>query len=246
MKPELAGMILFDKPTGWTSHDAVNAFRRFLPAHEKAGHCGTLDPLATGLLIILAGRTRKLQAHMQGLDKVYYGTIKLGVVTDSGDITGKVLEKRPVPELRLSDIQAGFDQYLGEISLPAPVFSAVKHKGKPLYHYARKGISVPEKPRKSTVYRWEALNYDPHTGEIENRLFCSSGTYVRALAEGVGSKLGCGAVVQTLRREKIGPFSVDESINLESLKGFKTEDIKNLLEEGTMRLFQFASKIKSA
>jgi tRNA pseudouridine55 synthase len=154
VKPELAGMILFDKPTGWTSHDAVNAFRRFLPKNEKAGHCGTLDPLATGLLIILAGRTRKLQAHMQGLDKIYYGTIKLGVITDSGDITGHVLEKRPVSALTLFDIQAVFDQYLGEISLPAPIFSAVKHKGKPLYHYARKGIAVPEKPRKSTIYRW--------------------------------------------------------------------------------------------
>jgi tRNA pseudouridine55 synthase len=182
---------------------------------------------------------------MQGLDKIYYGTIKLGVITDSGDITGNVIEKRPVPALTLSEIQRVLDQYLGEISLPAPIYSAVKHKGKPLYHYARKGIAVPEKPRKSTVYRWEALNYDPHTGEIDNRLFCSSGTYVRALAEAIGSKIGCGAMVQTLRREKIGPFSVDEAINFESLKRLKTEDIKNLLESGTMKLFQVASEMKT-
>ena len=238
-------MILFDKPVGWTSHDAVSAFRRFFPKNEKAGHCGTLDPLATGLLIILAGRTRKLQAHMQGLDKIYYGIIKLGVITDSGDITGRVIEKKPVPALTLPEIQRVLDQYKGEISLPAPIYSAVKHKGKPLYHYARKGIVVPEKPRKSTVYRWEALNYDPHTGEIENRLFCSSGTYVRALAEAIGAKIGCGAMVQTLRREKIGPFSVDEAIDFESLKRLKTEDIKKLLESGTMKLFQVASEIKT-
>ena len=146
MKADVSGMLLFDKPPGWTSHDAVSALRRLLPDNEKAGHCGTLDPLATGLLIILAGRTRRLQAHMQGLDKVYYGTIQLGISTDTADVTGKITEKRAIPDLSLSQVQQLLESYKGSVSLPAPIFSAVKHKGKPLYHYARKGIVIPPKP----------------------------------------------------------------------------------------------------
>ncbi len=244
MSEDVSGMILFDKPPGWTSHDAVSALRRLLPGNEKAGHCGTLDPLATGLLIILAGRTRKLQAHMQGLDKIYYGTIQLGLTTDTGDISGKTLEQRPIPKLNLAAVQKALDEYRGTVSLPAPIYSAVKHKGKPLYHYARKGIATPPKPRTCTVYTWEALNYSPETGEIENRLSCSSGTYVRALAEAIGTKLGCGAVVKTLRREQIGPFSISEAINLDELKKLKANDLEGLFAKGMTRLFDAAAKIK--
>jgi tRNA pseudouridine55 synthase len=244
MDKDVSGMILFDKPPGWTSHDAVSALRRLLPKNEKAGHCGTLDPLATGLLIVLAGRTRKLQAHMQGLDKVYYGTIQLGLATDTGDVAGKILAQLPIPELNLADIQKILDGYHGAVSLPAPIFSAVKHKGKPLYHYARKGIATPPKPRTCTVYNWEALSYSPETGEIENRLFCSSGTYVRSLAEAIGSKIGCGAVVKTLRREQIGPFSISEAINLDELKKLNAVALEGLFEKGMTRLFDAAAKIK--
>ena len=244
MKGDVSGMLLFDKPPGWTSHDAVSALRRLLPDNEKAGHCGTLDPLATGLLIILAGRTRRLQAHMQGLDKVYYGTIQLGISTETGDVTGKVAEKREIPNLNLSEVQNALESYKGSVSLPAPIFSAVKHKGKPLYHYARKGIVIPPKPRTCTVYSWDALSYSPETGEIENRLFCSSGTYVRALAEAVGSKIGCGAVVKTLRREKIGPFSISEAISLDQLKELNIKTLEGLLQQGMTRLFDVAAKIK--
>lgn len=244
MSAESSGMILFDKPAGWTSHDAVSALRRALPKNEKAGHCGTLDPLATGLLIILAGRTRKLQAHMQGLDKIYYGTIQLGLATDTGDVSGKIFEEKPAPHLALSEIQKIFDEYRGSVSLPAPIFSAVKHKGKPLYHYARKGIATPPKPRTCVVYQWEALSYSPVSGEIENRLSCSSGTYVRALAEAVGKKLGCGAVVKTLRREQIGPFSVSQALTLDELKKLNAGDLEKICAQGVARLFNMAAAMK--
>lgn len=222
-----AGMLLFDKPKDWTSHDAAEAFRRMLPKGTKVGHCGTLDPLATGLLILLVGPCTRLQERLQGADKVYSGKIRLGVVTDTGDITGKVLEEKPVPELTLESLQAVLSRHVGTLEMPAPAYSAVKHQGKPLYKYARQGIAVPAKPRKSTVHEWRALGWQ--APDLEHRLRCSSGTYVRSLAELVGKALGCGGTVLTLRRDSIAGFDVKDAVTLESAKTLSTRQLLDML-----------------
>ncbi|MDD5657176.1 MAG: tRNA pseudouridine(55) synthase TruB [Elusimicrobia bacterium] len=223
-----SGMLLFDKPEGWTSHDAVAVMRRMLPKGTKVGHCGTLDPLATGLLILLVGPCTRLQARMQGLDKVYAGKIRLGLATDTGDVTGKVLETRPVPVLSLAEARSCLESFHGLQRMSAPAYSAVKHKGKALYKYARAGVEVPVKPRSCQVTSWQALGYC--APDIEHRLACSSGTYVRALAELVGRKLGCGATVLTLRRERIGGFRVEDALTLEAAKALDQAGLIRLLE----------------
>lgn len=231
---EPAGMVLFDKPQGWTSHDAAEGLRRMLPRGTKVGHCGTLDPVATGLLILLVGPCTRLQARMQGLDKVYSGLIRLGLATDTGDVTGRALEERPVPPLTLAELQAALDAHVGSLEMPAPAYSAVKHQGKPLYKYARRGIPVPPKPRLTTVFEWKALSYA--APDLEHRLACSSGTYVRSLAESVGKRLGCGATVLTLRRERIASFRLDEALTLDQLKATSSADFRALLAGSLARL----------
>lgn len=230
----ISGLVLFDKPQGWTSHDAVDAFRRSLPHGTKVGHCGTLDPLATGLLILLVGPATRLQAGLQGLDKVYSGVIRLGVKTDTGDITGKVLAQEAVPELSLARLKELLDSNLGALEMPAPAYSAVKHKGLPLYKYARRGITVPEKPRTCTVRQWKAVSYA--APDLTHRLACSSGTYVRSLAERLGESLGCGATVLTLRRESIAAFGVNEAMSLDELKGISASALRLRVEAGLGRL----------
>lgn len=230
----IAGMILFDKPPGWTSHDAVEAFRRMLPRGAKVGHCGTLDPLATGLLILLVGPCTRLQARLQGWDKAYSGKIRLGLDTDTGDIEGRVLKSGPIPPLGLAELQRVLDGHHGSFERPAPAFSAVKHRGRPLYQYARRGISVPPKLRTSRVYAWKALAYaEP---DLEHALECSSGTYVRSLAQSVGEALGCGASVSSLRRDRIASFSVEEALGLEQAKGLSLSSLGDILRDSLPRL----------
>ncbi|MBI3552721.1 MAG: tRNA pseudouridine(55) synthase TruB [Elusimicrobia bacterium] len=230
----LSGLVLFDKPQGWTSHDAVDAFRRALPHGTKVGHCGTLDPLATGLLILLVGEATRMQSKLQGLDKVYSGAIRLGVKTDTGDITGKVLEQKEAPPLTLALLQKMLDAHLGELAMPAPAYSAVKHKGVPLYKYARRGVPVPEKPRTCTVRSWKALSWE--SPDLTHVLSCSSGTYVRSLAESLGDRLGCGGTVATLRRESIAGFEVVDAMTLEALKGATAAVLRQSVEAGLARL----------
>jgi tRNA pseudouridine55 synthase len=199
-----SGLLLVDKAEGWTSHDAVAVARRRFPKGTKVGHAGTLDPLATGLLVLLVGPYTRRQPEFMGLDKVYTGVIRLGVLTDTGDITGKVLETKPAP--------ASFDRPLptGVLEMAAPAYSAVKHEGKPLYKYARAGLEVPVKPRRCTVYEWTALGYE--APDLRFRVSCSTGTYVRSLAELIGG------TIAALRRESVGPFDVKDALPCEQLK----------------------------
>lgn len=224
----MTGALLFDKPNGWTSHDVVDAVRRTLPKGTKVGHTGTLDPLATGLLVLLVGPATRKQAEYQGLDKVYTGRIRLGLKTDTGDVTGKTLETKDVPPLTLAQVQACFDGHKGVCEFPAPAYSAVKHKGKPLYKYARAGVEVPPKPRRCEVYDWKALAYAD--GSIEHRLHCSSGTYVRSLAESVGARLGTAGTMETLRRERIGSFDVKDALTLERFKALDAAGLAALIK----------------
>lgn len=212
----VAGMLLIDKPAGWTSHDCVAVLRKLFPRNTKVGHTGTLDPLATGLLVALIGPCTKLQARLQGMDKVYSGTIRLGVKTDTGDITGKTTEEKPVPELDLARLKAECAGFVGTVESSAPAYSAVKHQGRPLYEYARKGLEIPVKPRSSVVHSWEAVSWA--APELTHRLHCASGTYVRTLAEVLGDKIGCGGTVSTLRRESVGPFLLADALPLDALR----------------------------
>jgi tRNA pseudouridine55 synthase len=223
------GMLLVDKPRDWTSHDVVAVLRKLFPRGTKVGHTGTLDPLATGLLAVLVGPCTKLQNRLQGFDKVYSGTIRLGVKTDTGDTTGKVLEEKPVPALTLERLRAELASLVGTVDAPAPAYSAVKHKGRALYDYARSGEEVPVKPRTATVYAWEALEWA--APELTHRLSCASGTYVRSLAEVLGEKLGCGATVSSLRREKVGPFELKDALPLDAARALPPQDLARRLLE---------------
>ncbi len=225
----VAGMLLIDKPASWTSHDCVAVLRKLFPRNTKVGHTGTLDPLATGLLVVLVGPCTKLQARLQGMDKTYSGTIRLGVKTDTGDITGKTIEEKPVPALELKTLKDACASLVGEVHAPAPAYSAVKHEGRPLYEYARKGLEVPVKPRTSIVRSWEALAWN--SPELSHRVDCESGTYVRTLAEVLGEKLGCGGTVSALRRESVGPFLLADALTLEATRALPPADLARRLLE---------------
>jgi tRNA pseudouridine55 synthase len=223
------GMLLVDKPRDWTSHDVVAVLRKLFPRGTKVGHTGTLDPLATGLLAVLVGPCTRLQSRLQGFDKVYSGTIRLGVKTDTGDVTGKILEEKPVPPLTLARLRSELAALVGDICVPAPAYSAVKHKGKALYEYARAGLEVPVKPRTAKIYSWEALEWA--SPELTHRVSCASGTYVRSIAEVLGEKLGCGGTVSSLRREKVGPFDLADALALDAARALAPQDLARRLLE---------------
>lgn len=224
---QAAGMLLVDKPSGWTSHDCVAVLRKRFPRGTKVGHTGTLDPQATGLLVVLVGPCTKLQARLQGMDKVYSGTIRLGVKTDTGDTAGKTLEEKPLPPLDLKRLKAELAALVGTVEAPAPAYSAVKHQGRPLYEYARKGLEVPVKARTAQVRSWEALSWA--APELSHRLHCSSGTYVRTLAEVLGERLGCGGTVSALRRESVGPFLLSDALTLDAVRALPPAELAQKL-----------------
>jgi tRNA pseudouridine55 synthase len=218
-----AGMLLVDKPANWTSHDCVAVLRKHFPRGTKVGHTGTLDPLATGLLVVLVGPCTRLQARLQGMDKTYSGTIRLGVKTDTGDITGKTIEQRPLPSLSLDRLKTTLAAMVGTVEAPAPAYSAVKHQGRPLYEYARAGLEVPVKARTAVVRDWQALSWA--APELSHRLSCASGTYVRTLAEVLGERLACCGTVSSLRRESVGPFRLEDAITLEAARALPPAEL---------------------
>ncbi|HAH08354.1 MAG TPA: tRNA pseudouridine(55) synthase TruB [Elusimicrobia bacterium] len=206
--PLPSGLLLADKPAGWTSHDVVAALRRRLPKGVKVGHAGTLDPRATGLLVLLVGRATREASALLGLPKSYEGSIRLGVETDTGDLDGRVLKESPLPpSLGEEALREAFAKHTGEVELAIPSYSAVKHQGRPLYEYARRGVAVPERLRRSRIERFDLLAWAPP--EASFRLACSSGTYVRAAAESVGRLLGCGATLSALRRTSVGFYLLE-------------------------------------
>jgi tRNA pseudouridine55 synthase len=212
---EQGGFILINKPAGITSHDVVDKLREITKI-KKIGHAGTLDPFATGLLILGIGRefTKKLSIF-QKKDKEYIATLRLGAESDTFDKEGKIVEKKieKIPERK--EIEEVLKSFLGEIEQIPPPFSAKKIKGKKLYELARKGIKIEAKPQKVEIYEISILEYKfPH---LKVKVNCSSGTYIRSLANEIGKKLRCGAYVEELIRTKIGEFSVDSAIKLSQL-----------------------------
>lgn len=211
-----SGLLLVDKPRGWTSHDVVAAVRRCFPKGTRVGHAGTLDPRATGLLVLLVGKATRQAQRLLGLAKVYRGAIRLGVRTDTGDLDGRVTSETPIPEISSCYLEELFARHLGEVEMPVPAYSAVKHQGRPLYRYAREGEAVPVKTRRSVLTRWELLSWRPP--EAEFLVECSSGTYVRSLAELVGAELGCGGALSALRRERVGGYDVSAALAMDQVR----------------------------
>jgi tRNA pseudouridine55 synthase len=219
----LDGALLVDKPVGPTSHDVVDRIRRRFGL-KKVGHAGTLDPNASGLLIILLGRGTKLSERLMADDKVYAGTIKFGEVTDSYDTDGKVMETKPVPPITLEQLNELADTFVGDQLQTPPMVSAVKVEGVPLYKLARKGVEVERKPRLIHVYNFNFSSYQEPLAEF--RLACTKGTYVRSIAHELGQKLGCGAHLHTLRRLVSGRFDVADALPLANVLDLPTLELQ--------------------
>lgn len=210
-------LILVDKPAGVTSHDVVDWWRRELrPLHDGkllVGHCGTLDPMATGLLIILVGPAVKAQSVFLHHDKEYEATIELGAATDTGDADGTVTKTHPVPALTRAQIQASADQLRGTHVQPVPLYAAAKVKGRKLYEYARRGEEPPWRPiRYSTITTFVITDYDAATGTISCTIECSAGTYIRSVATILAEKLGTVGHLTTLRRTRIDVWRVEDAL----------------------------------
>jgi len=219
----LDGALLIDKPAGPTSHDVVDKIRRKFGI-KKVGHCGTLDPNATGLLIIVLGRGTKLSERLMSDDKVYEGTIKFGETTGSYDCDGEILETKHVPPLTLDQLNEAAAPFIGDIKQTPPMVSAIKKAGVPLYKLARKGIEVEREPRLVHVYNFRFTEYNEPNAFF--RLACSKGTYVRSVAHELGQKLGCGAHLATLRRAVSGKFDVADALALDTILGMNQAQLE--------------------
>ncbi len=212
----LDGVLLVDKAAGMTSHDVVALVRRRLGI-QKVGHCGTLDPFATGLLLVVIGRGTKIQDLLMSEDKEYVGTMRLGVSTSSQDRDGVVTETRDFAGVDVSQIEAAFAKYHGDFYQTPPMVSAIKKEGVPLYKLAREGKVVAREPRFVHVYAHEIIGV--RLPDVDFRVICSKGFYVRTYAHDIGEELGCGAHLHALRRTKSGRFSVASAITVDELRG---------------------------
>jgi tRNA pseudouridine55 synthase len=221
------GVLLVDKAEGMTSHDVVALVRRKLEI-RRVGHCGTLDPIATGLLLITVGRGTKVQDLLMSEDKEYAGTFVLGVTTDTQDRQGEIIQRRPVPALDENQIRAAFEKFRGDFYQTPPMVSAKKHAGVPLYKLARQGKVVEREPRLVHVYRYTLDRIA--IPEIDFSVLCSKGFYVRTYVHDIGETLGCGAHLTSLRRTKSGRFDVVNAIGVAQIKEASREEIlKRLL-----------------
>lgn len=219
-------VLLVDKPFQWTSFDAVRKIR-YLTKTKKVGHAGTLDPLATGLLIICTGRfTKKINEYM-AQEKEYTGTITLGAVTPTYDLESEPVDYKPFEHLSLETIQEATKPFTGPILQTPPIHSAIKKDGKRVYELARKGIDVKLEPRPVTIHLFEITDVQlPH---IHFKVVCSTGTYIRSLANDFGAQLGCGGYLSALCRTRIGEFKLTEAKSIEAWE----EEIRNVLKKGT-------------
>lgn len=212
------GILVLDKPMGISSNRALQRVKHLYNA-AKAGHTGSLDPLATGVLPLCLGEATKFSQYLLDADKAYLSTFVLGVVTDTGDAEGRVLEVRDASAITESDVVTALKQFEGEIEQTPSMFSAIKQNGQPLYKLARQGLEVERKPRSIVI---EELQLRAFRGgdkpEVDIYIECSKGTYVRSLAEDLGRALGCGAFVSALRRTRSGPFSIEDSVTMDTLE----------------------------
>ena len=218
---DVHGILLLDKRKGISSNRALQEVRRLFNAN-KAGHSGSLDPLATGLLPVCFGEATKVSAFMLDDDKRYQVVIQLGTITDTGDAEGTVLETNTVPELTEKDLEPCLNSFIGEIHQIPPMYSALKHQGRKLYELAREGKTVERKVRLIRIYTLECLDYSYDQITLDVR--CSKGTYIRTLAEDIGKTIGCGASVKELRRLEVGRYPITEAFTLEQLQEFSSDE----------------------
>ncbi len=216
------GVLLVDKAEGMTSHDVVALIRRKLEI-RKVGHCGTLDPIATGLLLLTLGRGTKIQDLLMSEDKEYVGTLALGATTTTQDRQGEIVEQREVPPLTPDQIKDAFDKFRGDFYQMPPMVSAIKHEGVPLYKWARQGKVIERQPRLVHVYRYSVDRIA--VPDIDFTVLCSKGFYVRTYAHDIGEALGCGAHLKSLRRSKSGRFGVGQAIAVDQIKTASREEI---------------------
>ena len=220
--PGADGLLLIDKPSGYTSHDVVARMRRHL-GMRKIGHGGTLDPMATGLLVLLLGRGTKLSNLVMGSDKLYEGTIQLGVSTDSQDAEGEVISESDASGVTAEQIDNEFRIRTGDLMQTPPMVSAIKKDGVPLYKHARKGKSVKREPRLIHIYSFRRLRFDAPM--IDFQIRCTKGTYVRTLASDIGDALECGAHLCALRRIESGSLHLDDAMTLEQALETRAEEL---------------------
>ncbi|MGB0743926.1 MAG: tRNA pseudouridine(55) synthase TruB [Opitutales bacterium] len=220
------GILLVDKPQGITSHDVVYKLRRIFHI-KKIGHAGTLDPMATGLLLMLIGKATKVSQYLMSMDKEYTGTIRLGQSTDSQDADGEVVEERPLPELAEGAVLKEMKTFIGDQYQTPPMYSAKKVNGQPLYKLARKGKTVVREPRVINVSKFEMTRFAPP--ELDILVACSKGTYVRTIAHDLGERLNCGGHLCALRRTGVGNFRIEKADTIEELESMPPSALRKRL-----------------
>lgn len=219
-----SGVLLVDKDPGFTSHNAVALCRRILNT-KKVGHCGTLDPMATGMLIVVVGKATRLQDRLMCEDKEYTATMKLGIETNSQDADGQVVAERPITGITESAIRRAFEHFHTEFDQVPPMYSAVKINGVPCYKLARKGQEIERKPRRVCVLDYDITRIDLERGEVDFRVHCTKGFYVRTYAHDIGQRLGCGAHLTALRRVRSGHFHISQAVDVPTLKAATREEL---------------------
>lgn len=223
----ITGVLLVDKGQDMTSHDVVAVARRTLDT-KKIGHCGTLDPMATGLLILVVGKATKIQDLLMSEDKEYTGSLQFGVTTNTQDAEGEVEEEKEVPAFSDEEIKAAFDEFKGDFYQTPPMVSAIKKDGVPLYKLARQGKEVKRDPRFVHVYSYRIDGIE--LPQVDFTVKCSKGFYVRTYAHDIGQKLGCGAHLKSLRRTRSGKFDLERSVTFEELKfGDRDEIVSKMM-----------------
>lgn len=219
------GILLMDKPAGWTSHDVVAKLRGIL-GERRIGHSGTLDPMATGLLVVFAGRATRAVSFSEAHEKCYTAHLRLGIVTDTQDITGTILENHPA-SVSQEELEAVLDLFRGEIQQMPPMYSAIKVGGQKLYDVARRGGEVERKPRTITISRLECTGMAGEDYVLE--VTCSKGTYIRTLCHDIGQALGCGGTLSALRRTRVGRYLVSDAHSIDELMSISRENAERLL-----------------
>ncbi|WP_119343583.1 tRNA pseudouridine(55) synthase TruB [Facilibium subflavum] len=218
------GIIVVDKPKGASSNHVLQQVKRLFNA-QKAGHTGSLDPMATGVLPICFGQATRISQYLLDADKAYIATIQLGKTTDTGDAEGQILTQESPPLLDMQELQNLLDLFIGEIQQTPPMYSALKHQGQPLYKLARKGIEITRPPRLIHIYQLDCMGYDSENHTINVYVKCSKGTYIRALAIDIGEKIGCGAHLSALKRVQCGLLTDKEMVSLEKLNALSSQQM---------------------
>jgi len=235
---DVRGILLLDKPAGITSNDALQRIKRLYRA-ARAGHTGSLDKPATGMLPLCLGEATKVSSYILNADKIYVSVAKLGVVTSTADAEGEILASKQVPEFNQQQLEEIIAQFVGNIEQVPPMYSALKVDGQRLYKLAYQGLEVERKSRPVTIHQIDLLHFDQNSFELKVR--CSKGTYIRILIEDIGQALGCGAHVSTLRRLSTGPFNEAQMVSMETIENISKES-----EEGDAALDQLLVPADSA